>query len=138
MAKNLVIERGLKLLMNPSGKEIISPTTKESEYCNLKLSELIKEGIIKGERVGIYCSQITGKWYFSNVDRKEGYYLNATNATNHLSTRINERQYIEALNLLASEINNVCINIIIAKEPRKVNYKIAYLQIVGRDKVWVF
>lgn len=73
MAKNLVIERGLKLLMNPSGKEIISPTTKESEYCNLKLPELIKEGIIKGERVGIYCSQITGKWYFSNVDRKEGY-----------------------------------------------------------------
>lgn len=130
------VNRVVHMLMNPYNQEDISCSEGGYVYTNKRLEEKIVKGELKTEHVGI---QLAGgaRWYFANKTRKEGYYLNP-DSTTPLPTEINEKRYVKALNLLDSVLRGACVNIIITKEPGTQKYKIAYLMIVKRNKVWVF
>lgn len=79
------------------------------------------------------------KYQFLDCTRREKYYLSA-NQRNNLPIRINQGNFIKGIDLLSEvlEYPEVFLNLIMVKEPKKVNWSVAYLRITTGGDAWLF
>lgn len=103
---------------------------------------VVKKDLQFVEKVGIsFLGSYNGKnrWQFNNSTRKEGYELDS-NATQYLPTRINEGNYIKAMNILFTviDVNKYGVNILLTKEKYHKNWSAVYVRIVPFSNLFAF
>lgn len=125
-----VVEKAVNIIMNPMGNYTIRNDDNVFVRSDFSSNE-------DYELVGIYNS--CGDYNLNNITRLEVYWLDA-DAKRSLPTKINEREYIKALDLIFTvyDKDKYGVNIHLAKDKSSDTYSAVRLEIVSEDEVYVF
>lgn len=120
VSKDEMIRKGVELIMNPDKKEEIS----FGLPYRFQNNRLVGLKDVEFEKVQVYFD---GNWHLNNISRKEDCVLNSGKP---IPTRVNEAQFAEGFRKLAIALGSKAkFNLVMVKEPRKVNYRVAYLEV---------